>query len=132
MTEADIIAIEKLLRTELPGSVRQFLLHPEAIPPIVRQDFFDDPRTLVSRNLELRQNGYYHLTWSKDFFAVGHDPGDCVYYFDLGAPGAPVYFADYDYDDAADFKKLADSPADFTAYLVRFGDDFEKQEGRIR
>jgi hypothetical protein len=130
MTEADIVTIEKLLGTELPGAVRQFLLHPEAIPPIVRQDFFDNPRTLVSRNLELRQNGYYHLRWSKDFFAVGHDPGDCVYYFDLGDPGVSVYFADHDHDDPADFKKLAETPRDFTAYLVKLGDDFEEQERR--
>ena len=132
MTEADIVTIQRLLGTELPESVWQFLLHPEAVPPIVRQDFFDDPRILVSRNVELREKGYYHLRWSKDFLAVGHDPGDCVYYFDLGDSGAPAYFADHDYDDPADFKKLADSPGAFTAYLVRLGDDFEKQARRIR
>jgi hypothetical protein len=42
------------------------------------------------------------------------------------------YFADHDYDDPADFKKLANSPRDFTAYLVRLGDDFAKQVRRIR
>lgn len=132
MTSLDIITIQASLGIGLPDPVKQFLLHKDSIPAILQDDFFSDIGTLISKNVALRGHGYYHLPWPIYFFAVGNDPGDCVYYFDLSNQPCPVFFADHDYDDPSEFEKLADSPAEFIDYLKRLGEDFEQQEKNIR
>jgi hypothetical protein len=132
MTKADITNIQAELGMDLPGPVKDFLLNRAAIPNILQDDFFSDAQALTSRNRQLRRGGYYHLPWGPNCLAVGTDPGDCVYYFDLGSPNYPAYFADHDFDDPADFKKLADSPKAFIAYLTKLAEDFEQQEKDVQ
>jgi len=131
MTPAGIASIESSLGIALPGPVRQFLLHTDAIPSVLQEDFFTDAGALVSKNIGLRRDGYYHLPWLPSWIAIGSDPGDNVYYFDLSDPLAPVYFADHDHDDPADFEKLADSPGDFAGYLVKQGEDVAELQKTI-
>ena len=63
--------------------------------------------------------------------AIGADPGDNFYCFDLRNPKAPVFFTDHDCDDIADFEKLASSPQKFVVYVQKMVRDSEKQASTI-
>jgi hypothetical protein len=130
MNTSDIASIEGQLNLNLPAKLREFFLAVDRLPERLFQegDLVKSPQGIIELNRRLRATGYYHLPWLDHFLAVGSDPGDCIYYFDLSSPSSPVFFADHDFDDVADYKRLAETPDDFVIYLHQMLRDWEKQD----
>ena len=81
------------------------------------RDLLRSSQEIIALNVRLRRDGYYHLPWFARFLAVGSDPGGCVYYFDLGRSGPPVFLADHDFHNVADYRDLAPDPGGFAIFL---------------
>lgn len=133
MTESDISDIEQGLGLRFPPSLHTFLRNIGQLPSRALQEgvVLQDPNAIRELNTRLRTKGYYHLDWLPEFLAIGTDPGDCIYFFDLRAPQAPVVFADHDDDEISDFERLSDTPDEFVVYVREMVRDWEDQERRI-
>lgn len=134
MDTSDIEQIRLSLSLNIPEDVRSFLSEIENLPGRILEegDVIGDPSKLVALNQRLRTEGYYHLEWKEQFLAVGTDPGDCVYFFDLQKSPVPAVFADHDCDDVEDFEKLADTPSEFREYLFELSKDWDRQDLEIK
>lgn len=134
MNAEDITSIASALNLDLPKSLRDFLSDLDRLPErIFREgDVLRSPEDIIKLNNRLRAAGYYHLPWLKHFLAIGSDPGDCVYYFDLSTASYPVFFADHDVDDVCEYKMLAQTPEDFVLYLHRKLQDWAAQDAEVR
>ncbi len=124
--------MEQSLGLRFPQAVSTFLRNIGQLPARVLQegDVLGGPEAVLALNTRLRTEGFYHLKWLPEFFAIGSDPGDCIYFFDLRTPQAPVLFADYNHDDISEFEKLADTPEGFMLYVREMVRDWEEQERR--
>jgi hypothetical protein len=133
MTSSEISDIEQMLSLCFPSGVHTFLGNISKLPSQALQegDVLQDPKAVLELNTRLRAEGFYHLKWPPEFFAIGSDPGGCIYFFDLRVPQASVFFADYNYDDISDFKKLSATPEEFVIYVREMVRDWEEQERRI-
>ena len=133
MNGIEITSITSALNLDLPKSLRDFLLALDRLPErIFREgDVLRSPDDIIKLNLRLRAAGYYHLPWLPHFLAIGSDPGDCTYYFDLSTGSCPVFFADHDFDDVREYKMLAQTPEDFVLYLHRMLQDWERQDAEL-
>ncbi len=133
MTTTGISDMEQRLGLRFPQAVKTFLRNIGQLPPRVLEEaeVLQTREAILALNSRLRTEGFYHLKWPPEFFAIGSDPGGCIYLFDLRTPQAPVLFADYDDDDISEFKKLADTPEGFVVYLREMVRDWEEQERRI-
>lgn len=133
MNTEDISSIAGTLHLDLPRSMQDFLLALDSLPErIFREgDVLRTSEDIIKLNNRLRAAGYYHLPWLNHFFAIGSDPGDCIYYFDLSAASCPVFLADHDFDEVCDYEQLAQSPEDFVLYLHRMIADWERQDAAV-
>jgi hypothetical protein len=133
MTASEISDLEEKLGLAFPPGVNAFLKNIGQLPSRVSKegDVLRDANAVLELNASLRTEGFYQHKWPAEFFAIGSDPGGCIYFFDLRTAQAPVFFADYDYHDISDFQKLADTPEDFVAYVRQMDSDREEQERRI-
>jgi hypothetical protein len=134
MNEEAVRVIETELQLDLPTAIRTFLLKAGYLPQPVLDDgdVLNDPERIVALNRRLRRNGYYHFPWHDQYLAFGSDPGDCVYYFDLTSTDFPVLFANHDFDEVSEFKRLTDSPEALPSYFSELAQDWAAQDKQIR
>ena len=132
MTADEIANIEGALDLKFPSSVLRFLGSISDLPTRALREavVLQEPAAFLELNIRLRKEGFYHIEWPPSFFAVGTDPGNCTYFIDLRSPHAPVFFADYDYDDISEFKMLAENPERFALYIREIVAEWEEEERR--
>ena len=134
MNADEIKSVESALNLDLPKNLRDFLSALDHLPQRLFREgaVLRFSKDIIELNRRLRAVGYYHLPWLTYFLAVGSDPGDCIYYFDLSTVSCAVFFADHDLDDFCEYKMLAPTPEDFTLYLHQMLQDWERQDAEVR
>ena len=134
MNADEIKSVESALNLDLPKNLRDFFLALDHLPQRLFREgaVMQSSINIIALNRRLRAAGYYHLPWVTHFLALGSDPGDCIYYFDLSTASCAVFSADHDFDDVREYKILAPTPEDFILYLHRMLQDWERQDAETR
>jgi hypothetical protein len=90
--------VEHALAVTMPPEYRAIMLAYPFAPDSLAEELWllDDPAELIEINLYYRNNGFFGIPWSTDYFAVGGDGLGNAHLLDLRSAPAPVLFADHE------------------------------------
>lgn len=140
MTPSDLNRIERNLGITLPASYRALLAAypPEANSHTRTHWLFEDAQRVIEANLAQRTGGCFRISWPEDYFVIGTNGSDGVYFM---APGQSecIYFADHE-DGSPDIENLplflsSHSPQEHLSIALKLQElnqEFELQEKKPR
>jgi hypothetical protein len=97
MTDEDIQFIERELMITLPESYQRSVV-PFRLPALIGNtdyELWDDAKSLVKLNRDLRSGSRYRPPFPPHLFAVGDPHGDEIIAIDIRHPDCPVWWLDH-------------------------------------